>query len=70
MGIGEKKNEIYKNEYENKGKNSPFGCPPIPPSTKLRPTVFRYPKTSRNYPRWDRGPSLVGQKIQGWVLYG
>ena len=56
-----------KNEYENQGKNSPFGYPPIPPSTKWRPTVFQCPKTlktSRTYPRWEMDPSLMGQKIQ------
>ena len=54
-------------------KNSPFGRPPISTSTKLRPTVFRCPKTpktSRTYPRWERDPSLIGQKIQGYALYG
>ena len=50
---------------------SPFGCPPIPPSTKWKPTVFRCPKTSRTYPSGARDPSLMGQNtIQVWVRYG
>ena len=62
---------------EKKEKNSPFGCPPIPPSTKWRPTVFRCPKTpktSRTYPKWERVPNLTGQKKTGlgavWAVNG
>ena len=55
-------------------KNSPIGCPPIPPFTKCRPTVFRCPKTpirSQTSPNWERVPNLMGQKKrQGWVRYG
>ena len=71
MGMGEKSKNYTK--YENKRKNSSFGCPPIVPSRKWKPTVFRClktPKTSQTYRRLERGPSLVGQKIQGWALYG
>ena len=40
---------------------------------KWRPTVFRCPKTpktSQTYPRRERKPSLMGQKIWGWARYG
>ena len=38
MGMGEKN---PKNIYMKKqGKNSPFGCPPIPPSMKLEADCF------------------------------
>ena len=47
---------------ETKEKNSPFGCPPIPSSTKWRPTIFRGPKTSWTYPKWKRVPNQIGQK--------
>ena len=43
------------------------------PSMKWRLTIFQCPKTlktSRTYPRWERDPSLMGQKIQGWSWYG
>ena len=53
-GDGRKTPEYTKDE--TKEKNSPFGCPLIPPSTKWRPTVFRCPKTpktSRTYPKWE-----------------
>ena len=53
MGMGEK--TLKYTQGENKGKNPPFSCPPIPPSTKKWwPTIFRClktPKTSRTYPR-------------------
>ena len=62
---------------ETKEKNSLFGCSPILPSTKLRPTVFRCPKTpktSRTYPKWERVPNLMGQKKTGlgavWAVNG
>ena len=54
-------------------KNSLFGCPPIPPSTKWRPTIFWYPKTpktSRTYPKWEGVLNLMGQKRQGRTRYG
>ena len=60
-GDERKKPEIYKRR--NKGKNSQFGCPPIPPSTKWRPTVFRCPKTPKTnptYPKWERVHNLMG----------
>ena len=38
MGMGEKNPNIYK--WKNKEKNSPFGCPPIPPSVKLAADCF------------------------------
>ena len=44
------KTPIYKNEYENQGKNSPFGRTPTHLSTKWRPTVFPCPKTPKNKP--------------------
>ena len=65
-----RKTPKYKNECKNQGKNSPFDCPPIPSSTKWRPTVFRCPKTpktSRTYPKWERDPYLMGPKRQGWA---
>ena len=64
MGIGEKPRNMQKPNR----KNSLFGCPSIHPSMKWRPTVFRCLKTlkaSRTYPRWERDPSLVGQKNTG-----
>ena len=60
--------------YSNKGKNPPFGCPPIPPSIKLEADCFpgrKEPKTSRTYPRWGRDPNLQGSKeIKGRAQYG
>ena len=65
----EKNPEIYTNE--NQGKNSPFWDLPSSRLRKWKPTVFRCPKTSRTYPRWDRCPSLVGKRNTGlgtvWV---
>ena len=72
---------VYERDWEKKKKQkqkmkprkrfSPFGCPPILPSTKWRLTIFRCVKTSRTYPRGERDPSLMGQKaIQGWVRCG
>ena len=58
---------------KNKEKNPRLVVLPSPRLQKWRPTVLRCPKTpktSRTYPRWDWGPSLVGQKIQGWARYG
>ena len=73
MGMGEKSRNAIKRKKRKPRKNFSFGCPPIPPSTKWRPTVFRClktPKTSRTYPRWERDPNLMGQKRQRWVRYG
>ena len=50
----EKNLEIQK-RIRKPRKNFPFSCPPITPSTKWRPTVFRCPKTpktSRTCPNW------------------
>ena len=61
--MGEKPRNIQKTK--KKEKKSPFGCPPIPPSTKWRPTVFqcpKTPKTSWTYPKWERVPNLMGNK--------
>ena len=57
MGMGEKPWNIQKTKQE---KNSLLGFPPIPPSTKWKPTVFQCPKTSRAYPKWERIPNLMG----------
>ena len=77
-----KNSEICTNE--NQGKKTLFGCPPIPRLRKWKPTVFRCPKrskTSRTCPRWDGGPSLMGQRNIGlgtvwavklqwmWIIY-
>ena len=67
----EEKPEIQINEEIKPRKISPFGCPPIPPSTKWRSTVFqclKTPKTSRTYPRWER--DLMEQKRQVWLNVG
>ena len=37
MGMGEKPQNIYKRKTR---KNSPLGCPPIPPSIKLEADCF------------------------------
>ena len=69
----EKNPEKYKKQIWKPRKNSLFGCPPIPLSMKWRLTVFqcpKTPKTSWTYPWWERDPSLVGQKIQGWAWCG
>ena len=73
MGMGQNPRNIQKNEYGKQRKEFPVWLSPIPPSTKWRPTVFqcpKTPKTSWTYPWLDRGPSLVGQEIQGWARYG
>ena len=67
MGVGEKTPETKRQNQEK--RFSPFGYPPIPLSTKWKPTVFRCPKTpetSRTYPRLDGDPSLVGKRNTGW----
>ena len=51
MGMGEK---TPKNIYMKKqGKNSPFGCPPMPPSIKLEADCFPGRKN-----RKQTGPTL------------
>ena len=67
-GYGRKTSKYTKDE--TKEKNSPFGFPSIPPSTKWRPAVFRCPKTpktNRIYPKWEKVPNLMGQKKTGWA---
>ena len=39
MGMGEKTPK-YIQKQRNKGKKTPFGCPPIPPSIKLEADCF------------------------------
>ena len=58
MGMGEKKNEIYKNEYENQGKIPRLVA--IPPVYEMEADCPKTPKTSGTYPRWERDPCLVG----------
>ena len=68
MGMEEKPRNTKKMKQR---KNFPFGCPPIPPSTKWRPTVFQCLKTSWTYPKWEKVLNLMGEKKrQGWVWYG
>ena len=40
-------------QNENQGKIPRLVALPSPRLRKWRPTVFRCPKTSRTYPRWD-----------------
>ena len=35
---------------ENKGKKSPFGCPPIPTSTKMEANCFPVSENTENKP--------------------
>ena len=35
---------------ENQGKNSPFGCPPIPPSMKMEADCFPVSENTENKP--------------------
>ena len=58
MGEKTPKKYIYK---RNRGKNSPFGFPPIPPSIKLEADCF----PGRKY-RKQAGPTLGGA---GFLLY-
>ena len=37
-------------QSENKGKNSPFGCPPIPTSTKKEADCFPVSENTENKP--------------------
>ena len=63
--------ENPENEKKKETKEKDF--PRLVVYEKWRPTVFRCPKTSktsRTYPRWDWGPSLVGKEIQGWARNG
>ena len=50
MGMREKPRNIQKYKNENKGKNSPFGCPPIPPSTKMEADCFPVSENAENKP--------------------
>ena len=53
---------------KTKARKKSFGYPPIPTSTKWRPTVYRCPKTPKT--SWTY-PNIMGQKKrQGWVRYG
>ena len=54
-GMGEK---TTKNIYTKNGKNSPFGCPPIPPTIKLEANCFPGRKN-----RKQAGPTLGGMGI-------
>ena len=67
MGMGEKKPE--KQKVTKSRKKFPVWLPSPPPVyEKWRPAVFRCGKTlktSRTYPRWDWGLSLVGQRNTG-----
>ena len=56
--------------YDGNGRKTPkyMQMKTIPPSTEMEADCFRCPKTpktSRTYPRWDGGPSLVGKEIYG-----
>ena len=54
----------YKKENEKQGKNSPFGCPPIPPIYEMEADSFlvsKTLKTSQTYPKWERDPNLMWQ---------
>ena len=66
MGMGEKpRNAIKRRKKKRKPREkSPFGCPPIPRLRNGGRLFFRCPKTRRTYTRWERNPSLMGQKIQ------
>ena len=48
MGMGEKNPKYTKSE--NKGKNSQFGCPPIPTSTKMEADCFPVSENTENKP--------------------
>ena len=62
-------------KYETKEKDFPrlvaFPSPRLRNGDRLFSGVRKTPKTSQTYPRWDRGPSLVGQRNTGlgavWV---
>ena len=69
-GDGRKTPKYTKNEYENKGKNSPFGCPPIPPSTKMETDCFPVSENKLDLPWVERGSLSSGEKIQCWARYG
>ncbi len=48
MGMGEKTPKYI--QGENQGKNPPFGCPPIPPSTKMEADCFPVSENTENKP--------------------
>ena len=50
MGMGEKPRNIQKYKSENKGKNSLFSYPPIPPSAKMEADCFPVSKNTENKP--------------------
>ena len=54
MWMGEKPRNI---QNENQGKKSPFGCPTIPPSTKMEADCFPVSEKHRK----QAGPTL------GWT---
>ena len=73
MGRGEKPRNIQKTNAKTKEKFPVWfiSHPPcVQNGDRLFSGVRKTPKTSQTYPRWERDPSLVGQKIQGWVWYG
>ena len=47
IGMGEKRRNIYKQKPR---KNSPFGCPPIPTSTKMEADCFPVSENTENKP--------------------
>ena len=53
-----RKTPKYIQKQKNKGKTSPFGCPPIPPSIKLEADCFPGRKN-----RKKAGPTLGGAGI-------
>ena len=63
MGMGEKKTKTKRTKPR---KNSPFGVPPIPPSTKMEADCFPGVRKHRKQAEPTLGgtgvPGLVGQK--------
>ena len=53
-----RKTPKYIQKQRNKGKNPPFGCPPIPPSIKLEADCFPGRKNRKQV-----GPALGGTGI-------
>ena len=49
MGMGEKPRN-YIQKQRNKGKNPPFGCPPIPHVYKIEGRLFSGAKRTENKP--------------------
>ena len=60
MRMGEKPRNIYRRKTR---KNSPFGCPPIPPSLKLEADCFPGRKN-----RKQAGPALGGTLLLSSAL--